>query len=337
MLRIIGDINFSDGFFDTGFGVGSKISKGKDPFAKLKRKKEDFWIGNFECVCSDQSVLSGVHAKQFRIAPKSLEHIQHLDLYGVANNHVMQHGEKAYREMIAYFKHKHVLYAGTRDQKSVIFEHQGKKVAFLVLNQRPENFTRPVKYWGMPEYKEISAELEKYKNCDFRIVFIHWGNEFIPYPYNDQKAFAHYLVDSGADLVVGMHPHVLQGFEIYHGKHIFYSIGNCVFNMPWKPTKYAAMVNVDLENNTKVSFDYLKIEDDFFPIVVKTVPEKYSFETLNKFLLIDEENEKYYAHVREYTKQYRKSNHLDIVKNMMHLNFHSLLSIGGDYIKRKIK
>ena len=98
MLKILGDINFSDGFFDMGFGVGSAIKKGFDPFAKLYRKRTDFWIGNLECVCANTSDKQGVYAKQFLISPRDLMHVKHLDLYGVANNHVMQHGESAYRE-----------------------------------------------------------------------------------------------------------------------------------------------------------------------------------------------------------------------------------------------
>ena len=109
-------------------------------------------------------------------------------------------------------------------------------------------------------------------DCDFRIVFVHWGNEFINYPYLDQKAFAHFMVDCGADLIVGMHPHVLQGYEIYHGKHIFYSLGNCVFNMPWEPTKYSIVLQVDLSGDTIISYEYLKIGDDYFPEIVKDVP-----------------------------------------------------------------
>ena len=73
MLRIVGDCNFTDGFFDTGFGVGSSIASGKNPFAKLDRNDEDYWIGNFECVCADCSNLVGTHAKQFRIAPESIK------------------------------------------------------------------------------------------------------------------------------------------------------------------------------------------------------------------------------------------------------------------------
>lgn len=103
MIKIVGDILFSDGSFDIGYGVGSTIIKGCDPFIKLERKEKDFWIGNFECVCCNTSNQKGVYYKQFRIEPENLSHIKHLDMYGVSNNHVMQHGGKAYNEMLEYF------------------------------------------------------------------------------------------------------------------------------------------------------------------------------------------------------------------------------------------
>ena len=133
MLKILGDINFSDGFFDMGFGVGSAIKKGFDPFAKLYRKRTDFWIGNLECVCANTSDKQGVYAKQFLISPRDLMHVKHLDLYGVANNHVMQHGESAYREMLWYLGDHGVQYVGSLERRSTTFFHEGKKVGIMAL------------------------------------------------------------------------------------------------------------------------------------------------------------------------------------------------------------
>ena len=97
---------------------------------------------------------------------------------------------------------------------------------------------------------------------------MHWGNEFIDRPYVDQIHFAHFLIDIGYDLVVGMHPHLLQGYEIYQGKYIFYSIGNFVFNMHWEPLRYAAIVKLDVEEEKIVTdVDYVYIGDDYFPIM----------------------------------------------------------------------
>lgn len=335
MIKIVGDINFTDGFFDTGFGVGSRITAGNNPFSGLSRNKDDFWIGNFECVCSEVSNQKGTHSKQFRINPNELSGVDHLDFYGVANNHVMQHGADAYMQLLSYLDSKDIAYAGTNTKRTEVIIHQGKKVSVTVFNQRPENFTRPPLYWAMPEYSEVNAELNKYSDCDYRIVYIHWGVEFINYPYNDQKQFAHFLVDAGADLVIGMHPHVMQGFEIYKDKHIFYSLGNCVFNMPWTPTKYSLMVNVDLEKKV-ISYQYLHIEKDYFPKYVETIPEQYSIEYLNSLLDICEDNEKYFLKVQDRLGQYRKANRKEIVSSLFKLKLRDLVSIVSDFVKRKI-
>lgn len=61
------------------------------------------------------------------------------------------------------------------------------------------------------------------------IVMMHWGIENNPNPTNEQREIAHWLVDNGADMIIGHHPHCIQPIEIYSGKYIFYSIGNTLF------------------------------------------------------------------------------------------------------------
>lgn len=337
MLRIVGDCNFADGFFDMGFGTGTSIKNGANPFQYIKdNSHNDFWIGNFECVCSDSSGREGIDARQFIISTEACKHVSHLDLYGVANNHVMQHGAESYSHLVEFIENIGSLYAGTKEKPTEVFEHQGKRVAVTVFNQRPENFTKPPLYWAMPEYNAIQTELCKYNDCDYRIVYVHWGIEFMNYPYNDQKQFAHFLVDSGADLVIGMHPHVMQGFEVYKGKHIFYSLGNCVFNMPWEPTKYSLQVNVNLASN-EISFRYLHIGKDYFPKYEDNVPEKYTMEYLNGLLDICQDNEIYYANAERCLAQYRKANRKDILKNVWRLKFSDLFSVATDFVKRKLQ
>ena len=336
MLKIVGDCNFADGYFDVGGGAGSSIKNGNNPFRFIKKEtNEDFWIGNFECVCSDTSINKGLGSRQFIISPESCEHVDHLHFYGVANNHVMQHGSAAYFRMLEYLEGKGVLYAGLQTKPTAVFEHQGKTVSITAFSQRPENYTKPPLYWAMPEYEAVKYELKKCANYDYRIVYVHWGIEFINYPYNDQKQFAHFLIDCGADLVVGMHPHVMQGFEVFKDKYIFYSLGNCVFNMPWEPTKYYLQVNVELVTGN-VGYRYMKIGNDFFPKYVETVPQKYSMEYLNSLLDICEDNELYFAKAKRFLNQYRKANKRYIFKNMGKLKFADLTSMITGYIKRRI-
>lgn len=268
-----------------------------------------------------------------------MSHIRHFDLYGVANNHVMQHGCAAYENMLEYLMQSGCMYVGSKDRKSVLIEHQGKMIGIIAFSLRPENFSETPLYWSLPEYSEIEEEIEKLSGCDFRIAYVHWGNEFINYPYVDQKNLAHLMIDKGADMIIGMHPHVLQGFEAYKGKYIFYSLGNFVFNMPWTPTKYAAIVNVDFsDGQPEISWDYTCIRRDYFPTRIKDeqVPAEYRFSHLNSLIDICEENERYYAKMFENMKRYRKSNYIDILHNSLKFNMSDLNQIFLDFIRRKL-
>lgn len=331
MLKILGDICFSDGYFDRGYGVGSAIEKGADPFIHLARKKNDFWIGNFECVCSDTK------GQSFTIPPKILDLIKHLDLYGVANNHSMQIGEYGYNQTISYLESRGINYAGSAEKRSTTFVHQGRKVGLLAFSMRPDNFSQNPLYWHIPEIQDIVSEIKKLENCDYRIVFVHWGYEFINRPNIEQRQLAHWLIDSGVDLVVGMHPHVAQGAEEYHGKHIFYSLGNSVFNMPWTPTKYGLMINVDLSKEPiRVSSNYLKIEDDFFPKILNKVPEEFSREYLDKLVCERCENELYFDLVRKCSSLYTIANRKTILQRMLSMPMREKIALISDFTKRRL-
>ncbi len=75
----------------------------------------------------------------------------------------------------------------------------------------------------------IAAVESARQTCDFLCVYVHWGIERNTSPEQYQITMAHALIDAGADAVIGAHPHVLQGVEIYQEKPIFYSLGNFIF------------------------------------------------------------------------------------------------------------
>jgi len=81
-------------------------------------------------------------------------------------------------------------------------------------------------------YKWVEEQVHKYqkKFPEYRIVlFIHWNYEFETYPLPADRQFAHYLIDIGVDGIFGHHPHVINGYEVYRNKPIFYSLGNFYF------------------------------------------------------------------------------------------------------------
>ena len=335
MLKIVGDISLTDGYFDVGFGIGSKLRKGFDPFRYLESKPSDCWIGNFEGVASETSTLSGDAAKQFRIEPSALSHLHHFDLYGLANNHVMQHGSQAYDRTIEVLSALGARCFGSNEVKTQLFEHQERTVSVTGFSQRVDAFSSSPRYWHNPECAEIEREVASLPNNAYKIAFIHWGNEFIPYPSSPQKKFAHWLVDAGFDLIVGMHPHVLQGYELYNGKYIFYSLGNFVLDMPWSPTKYGAVLSVDLIKGS-VDVEYAKIDKDYAPKIVekRDVPEESTFEHLNQLLCRESNTELYHTEIEKYYKAYRRENHRFIARKMME---HPGIAYGltRDFVRRK--
>lgn len=341
MIKIVGDINFTDGFFDTGFGIGSSIKKGDNPFKYLQRNKEDFWFGNFECVASDKSNKEGIYRDQFRISQEDLKHIEHFDLYNVSNNHVMQHGKEAYEDMCSYLISSGCDIVGKNSNRTTIFNYKDKSFGVLAFSQREEKYSKNPLYWYNPELSEIQNEFKKISNLDFKIAYVHWGNEFINKPYADQVILAHYLIDCGFDLVVGLHPHVLQGYEIYKGKHIFYSLGNFVFNMPTEATRYSTVLNLDLDKEglLLVDYEYIKIGKDNFPKIVEKekVPQDYTFDYLNTLIYPLKENELYYKEVFLCIRKYRKENIKTLIANLHKFKIRDVLDIFKDYFKRRFK
>lgn len=244
MLNIVGDINLTDAAFDTGIGVGSKMKDGKDPFEKINRANDDLWIGNFEGVCSDVTDAQGMEAQQFNIPPKYLNHFTHMNFYNMANNHIMEHGAKAFCETAKNLSSFGAKAFGLNNQKSVIFEHCDHKYSISGFCQRKENSVYSPLYWYNPDIQDIKKEFDTLPLDAFKIIYIHWGVEFMDRPTNDQQIFAHALIDMGFDLVIGMHPHLLQGFEDYKGKRIYYSIGNFVFNMGWESLSTMELLSI---------------------------------------------------------------------------------------------
>lgn len=339
MIWFTGDINYSDGCFDIGIGTGTKIKKGLDPFLHLAKKKEDIWVANFECVCSSISINKGYASKEFRIEPDLIKRLSHPNIYSVANNHVMQHGTEAYKDMLHNILSFGSDFVGTNEKKTLFFHHSGKSVAISSFSLRPENFKFGTAYWYNPELKDIEQEFySNVKIANFKVAYIHWGIEYMNYPYIDQRKIAHFLIDLGYDLIIGMHPHILQGYEIYKEKYIFYSLGNTIFNMAWYKTKYGALVYVDLSTEKpSIGYKYISINSNYSPkIILETdVPEDCRFGYLNSLIDHNTENEKYFKTLLKFNNDYRTANHIKIFKDFFRLNPKVSYDIIKQYIIRR--
>lgn len=179
-----------------------------------------------------------------------------IDIVTLANNHVLDYGQEVLSQTFQTLDEKGILYAGAGEsveEASALrtIEANGETYGFLAASR-----VIPVTSWNVENSQPgvfttydktaLVHAIEKAKdNCDFLTVYVHWGIERNTMPEDYQTELAHAYIDAGADLVIGAHPHVLQGIEEYQGKMIFYSLGNFIFNQSIEKTM---LVRVTKEN-----------------------------------------------------------------------------------------
>ena len=234
-LAFVGDIMLAE-------TPGERIALGEDPFSEFAEvfRKVDLTIGNLECVVA----TTGEEYDKpfvFRAHPRVLSLVQkHLDIVCLANNHTGDYGHVAFLEQLRLLEQNKIPYVGGgRDcahaRQPLIIDRPGLRIAFLAYNDfKPRAFEAgpswPGVAWAVDA--QVTADIEAARTihrADFVIPMLHWGweNE----PANDrQRQLAKLMIDAGADMIVGGHPHVTQEVEYYKGKLILYSIGNFIFN-----------------------------------------------------------------------------------------------------------
>ena len=112
---------------------------------------------------------------------------------------------------------------------------------------------------------QIISQIKKYDpQVDYLIISIHWGNEYLPQAEKWRVDLAHQMVDAGADIIHGHHPHVWQGLEVYKNKPIYYSFGNFVFDQNWSiPTSRSQIARLVVTKNRIIKSDLYPIEIKF--------------------------------------------------------------------------
>ncbi len=187
----------------------------------------------------------------------------------LANNHVCDYGFTGMRDTIKYLKDAGVTPMGAGENASDAHKAVTQNINnrdITVLNYMDSNNFAEYDYQSLPYanasapgYSAYDSEDAKKQiseargnGSDFVMVSMHFGNEYSMSPNTDQEKIAHELIDYGADIVVGAHPHVPQGVEMYKGKPICYSLGNFMFDLGTESTLNDYMIKIDLVNDTGV-------------------------------------------------------------------------------------
>ena len=221
-------------------------------------QEADIAIANLESpflFTKDYQVPTGSFA--FKANPKSVAALSlaGFDVLSLANNHILNQGVKGLSDTIKILNDASIKYIGTRDHNLVIKESQGIKFAFLSYTY---NDSTSIANMSDDSVKTDIAAAKK--QADIVIVLMHAGTEYSRKPNNQQIDFAHLAINSGADLVVGSHPHWPQTIETYQGKTIIYSLGNLVFDQMWsKDTSVGLLAKVYFNGKEQTNIEYIPI------------------------------------------------------------------------------
>ncbi len=186
-------------------------------------KNDDFTIANCENVFTDNDLAAidkgydGAFWYKSKSANASIFKVGGIDIISLANNHTYDYGEQGKKDTVAAAEAAGLLWGD--DSNPIILEKYGFKIALMCVNiMNSRNIDRL-----------ISTLSELKKSTNFMIVYFHGGTERVYIPPDNIVETAHRMVDAGAGLVIGHHPHVLQPIEKYKGVNIVYSLGNFLF------------------------------------------------------------------------------------------------------------
>jgi poly-gamma-glutamate synthesis protein (capsule biosynthesis protein) len=218
----------------------------RDVKAKIKQKELEYILGKLkrESLFSGYDIVSanlegtvtddGKYywpKKQFDFAflPKDVLELKkyNFNFFNLANNHSYDQGKEGVFQTKENLKNMNYQFSGCmagfkETCSGTILEIKGKKVAmvgFSLFNG-----------FDLKKAKDIILKLKIKKKADIVVVNIHWGEEYKIQFNKKQQEIARRLIDSGVDIIVGHHPHMVEGVEKYKGKYIFYSLGNFIFD-----------------------------------------------------------------------------------------------------------
>ena len=239
-VSMVGDCTIGT---DESFDIRSNF----DAFYIVKKDPAYFFKGVSDILAADdltvinmEGTLTESTERQdktyaFKGAPKytAILNAGSVEAANLANNHSHDYGEQSYTDTIQYLEEAGINTFGY-DRTSVL-DIKGVKVGLVGIYVLAD---------GMEREQQVRDNIQSVidQGAQAIIVSFHWGSEKSNYPDETQKALAHIAIDCGADLVVGHHPHVLQGIEQYKGKNIVYSLGNFCFGGNRNPADKDTMI-----------------------------------------------------------------------------------------------
>ncbi|MBU2577619.1 CapA family protein [Patescibacteria group bacterium] len=246
VLKAVGDVML-------GRMVNVKMLENKDfryPFLKTAEllSSADITFGNLESPIINECKTTQT-GMVFCGRKESVEGLSFagFDVVSIANNHILNHGQEGRGQTIEFLNQKNILPSAN---ELTIQQTNNLNFGFLSFDLTVNNNPEPI-------IKKVS---ESSSRVDILIVSLHWGAEYIKEPFPWQKELAHSLIDQGAKVVLGHHPHVTQPTEEYSNGLIFYSLGNFVFDQMWsEETRQGQIAEIVFEEKEIKSYKLIPV------------------------------------------------------------------------------
>lgn len=228
----------------TQFGTGYPLSE-----VKTSLSQADITFGNLECAVSDKGTPLPGKGIWLRAKPEVMNELKGsgFDVLSVANNHSLDYDTEAFLDTLYWIEQSGIgTIGGGNDITSAcspfISTVKGVRVGFLAYTEMADmiwsyDYPRKLKATATEagvapfDFDSIVKDIQALNSqVDILVLSLHWGTEYSLSPSALQREQAREFIDAGADLIIGHHPHVVQGIEVYKDGVIAYSLGNFVFD-----------------------------------------------------------------------------------------------------------
>ncbi len=261
-LGLVGDLGLGRNIT----GVARKKNDFGWSFGGMKNwlLENDFTVANLESPIVDPCPTGKTGTFIFCGDIKFLPYLfQNRFFLNLANNHIFNYGQEGFRQTVGFLNEARI--PNYYSQEGGFYRQTLKGVRFGFLGydliSKPPIIRNNVA--SSPLIDQIISTVRSVdKEVDWLLVSLHWGNEYLKTPEKWRINLAHTLVEGGADIIHGHHPHVWQGEEVYKNKPIYYSLGNFIFDQSWSEETSHSMVARLIVDKNKV------IESGTWPIEI---------------------------------------------------------------------
>lgn len=256
------------------------------PFQKMAAqvKDADLTTADQEAAISDRHTILCNNCMAFASPDRVTDGytLAGIDAVNLANNHSYNAGTEAFTDTIASLTKRDIKHFGggnnfTDAHSPLIMNIKGVKVAMLGYNSIVGGYSAtattpgmaeisiaPWEPWNETEVVQMETDIKAAKaQADVVLVYYHWGTEYTHLANEEQRKVAHRALDAGATMIIGSHPHWVQGIEWYHDKLITYSLGNFVFDQEWsRKTKQGTFLKAKFLGKSLISAELVPYRID---------------------------------------------------------------------------